>query len=173
MLESATIKRTIICGLVLMTSLLLIILTIAAVPFVNMKVFTNAMAVVIDPSINDTSQNHGGYPSTLKNDNNNNKYQLQSNNNDNNDYDDKKMSSYNSNYDDKKMSSYNSNYDDKKMSSYNSNYDDKKMSSYNSNYDDKNSKYPTRDKIYVCQSGPFEGFFVSSVEFCDLRSSHR
>ena len=149
MLESATIKRTIICGLVLMISLLLIILTIAAVPFVNMKVFTNAMAVVIDPSINDTSQNHGGYPSTLKNDNNNNKYQLQSNNNDNNDY------------------------DDKKMSSYNSNYDDKKMSSYNSNYDDKNSKYPTRDKIYVCQSGPFEGFFVSSVEFCDLRSSHR
>jgi hypothetical protein len=136
MLESATIKRTIICGLVLMTSLLLIILTIAAVPFVNMKVFTNAMAVVIDPSINDTSQNHGVYPSTLKNDNNN-KYQLQSNNNDNNDY------------------------------------DDKKMSSYNSNYDDKNSKYPTRDKIYVCHSGPFEGFYVGSVEFCDLRSSHR
>jgi hypothetical protein len=149
MLESATIKRTIMCGLVLMTSLLLIILTIAAVPFVNMKVFTNAMAVVIDPSINDTSQNYGGYPDTLKNDSNNNKYQLQSNNN------------------------YNSNYDDKKMSSYNSNYDDKKMSSYNSNYDDKNSKYPIRDKIYVCQSGPFEGFFVSSVEFCDLRSSHR
>ena len=137
MLESATIKRTIICGLVLMTSLLLIILTIAAVPFVNMKVFTNAMAVVIDPSINDTSQNHGVYPSTLKNDNNNNKYQLQSNNNDNNDY------------------------------------DDKKMSSYNSNYDDKNSKYPTRDKIYICHSGPFEGFYVGSVEFCDLRSSHR
>ena len=135
MLESAKIKRTIAWGLVLMTSLLLIILTIAAVPFVNMKVFTNAMAVVIDPSINDTSQNHGGYPSTLKNDNNNNKYQLQSNNN--------------------------------------NDYDDKKMSSYNSNYDDKNSKYPTRDKIYVCQSGPFEGFFVSSVEFCDLRSSHR
>ena len=137
MLESATIKRTIMCGLVLMTSLLLIILTIAAVPFVNMKVFTNAMAVVIDPAINDTSQNYGGYPDTLKNDSNNIKYKLQSNNNDN------------------------------------SNYDDKKMSSYNSNYDDKNSKYPTRDQIYVCQSGPFEGFFVSSVEFCDLRSSHR
>jgi hypothetical protein len=137
MLESATIKRTITCGLVLMTSLLPIILTIAAVPFVNMKVFTNAMGVVIDPAINDTSQNYGGYADTLKNDSNNIKYKLQSNNNDN------------------------------------SNYDDKKMSSYNSNYDDKNSKYPTRDKIYVCQSGPFEGFFVSSVEFCDLRSSHR
>jgi hypothetical protein len=47
------------------------------------------------------------------------------------------------------------------------------MSSYDNNYDDKNSKYPNRDKIYVCQSGPFEGFSVSSVEFCDLRSSHR
>jgi len=137
MLESATIKRTIMCGLVLITSLLLIILTITAVPFVNMKVFTNAMAVVIDPAINDTSQNYGGYLDTLKNNSNNIKYQLQSNNNDN------------------------------------SNYDDKKMSSYNSNYDDKNSKYPNIDKIYVCQSGPFEGFSVSSVEFCDLRSSHR
>ena len=137
MLESATIKRTIMCGLVLITSLLLIILTITAVPFVNMKVFTNAMAVVIDPAINDTSQNHGGYLDTLKDDGNNIKYQLQSNNNDNN------------------------------------NYYDKKMSSNDNNYDDKNSKYPNRDKIYVCQSGPFEGFSVSSVEFCDLRSSHR
>jgi len=137
MLESATIKRTIMCGLVLITSLLLIILTITAVPFVNMKVFTNAMAVVIDPAINDTSQNQGGYLDTLKNDGNNIKYQLQSNNNDNN------------------------------------NYYDKKMSSNDNNYDDKNSKYPNRDKIYVCQSGPFEGFSVSSVEFCDLRSSHR
>ena len=125
MLESATIKRTIMCGLVLITSLLLIILTITAVPFVNMKVFTNAMAVVIDPAINDTSQNHGGYLDTLKNDGDIIKNQLQSNNNDDN------------------------------------------------NYDDKNSKYPNRDKIYVCQSGPLEGFFVSSVKFCDLRSSHR
>lgn len=137
MLESATIKRTIMCGLVLITSLLLIILTITAVPFVNMKVFTNAMAVVIDPAINDTSQNHGGYLDTLKNDGDIIENQLQSNNNDDN------------------------------------NYDDKKMSSYDNNYDDKNSKYPNRDKIYVCQSGPLEGFFVSSVKFCDLRSSHR
>jgi hypothetical protein len=136
MLESATIKRTIMCELVLITSLL-IILTIIAVPFVNMKVFTNAMAVVIDPAINDTSQNNGGYLDTLKNDGNNIKYKVQSNNNDDN------------------------------------NYVDKKMSSYDNNYDDKNNKYPTRDKIYLCQSGPFEGFFVSSVEFCDLRSSHR
>jgi hypothetical protein len=28
------------------------------------------------------------------------------------------------------------------------------------------SKYPTDDKNYECRTGPFEGFFVSSVEFC-------
>ena len=28
------------------------------------------------------------------------------------------------------------------------------------------SKYPTEDKKYECRTGPFEGFFVSSVEFC-------
>ena len=29
------------------------------------------------------------------------------------------------------------------------------------------STYPTDDKPYECRTGPFEGFFVSSVEFCD------
>ena len=40
---------------------------------------------------------------------------------------------------------------------------------YNENYyeDKKYSKYPTNDYKYECQKGPFEGFFVSSVEFCD------
>jgi hypothetical protein len=33
----------------------------------------------------------------------------------------------------------------------------------NSNY---YSQYPTDDKKYECRTGPFEGFFVSSVEFC-------
>jgi hypothetical protein len=35
-------------------------------------------------------------------------------------------------------------------------------------YGDNNSysKYPTDDKRYECRTGPFEGFFVSSVEFC-------
>ena len=28
------------------------------------------------------------------------------------------------------------------------------------------SQYPTGDKKYECQTGPFDGFFVSSVEFC-------
>ena len=36
-------------------------------------------------------------------------------------------------------------------------------------YNDDNSyysQYPTDDKKYECRTGPFEGFFVSSVEFC-------
>jgi hypothetical protein len=33
-------------------------------------------------------------------------------------------------------------------------------------YDDSYSKYSTDDKKYECQTGPFEGFFVSLVEFC-------
>jgi len=28
------------------------------------------------------------------------------------------------------------------------------------------SQYPTDDKKYECRTGRFEGFFVSSVEFC-------
>ena len=37
------------------------------------------------------------------------------------------------------------------------------------NYDvdkDMYSTYPTEINKYECQKGPFEGFFVSSVEFC-------
>ena len=29
--------------------------------------------------------------------------------------------------------------------------------------------YPTDDKKYECRTGPFEGFFVSSVEFCKFK----
>ena len=39
---------------------------------------------------------------------------------------------------------------------------------YDTGYGDSSSysKYPTDDKKYECRTGPFEGFFVSSVEFC-------
>jgi hypothetical protein len=40
---------------------------------------------------------------------------------------------------------------------------------YNDNpygYSSYYSQYPTDDKKYECRTGPFEGFFVSSVEFC-------
>ena len=43
----------------------------------------------------------------------------------------------------------------------------------NDSYDNNNnyvpisySEYPTDNKKYECRTGPFEGFFVSSVEFC-------
>jgi hypothetical protein len=38
------------------------------------------------------------------------------------------------------------------------------------NYGDSSySKYPTDDKKYECQTGPLEGFFTSSVEFCKFK----
>jgi len=42
----------------------------------------------------------------------------------------------------------------------------------NSSYGDDNSyysKYPTDDKRYECRTGPLEGFFVGSVEFCNVK----
>ena len=40
-----------------------------------------------------------------------------------------------------------------------------------SSYDDNSyySKYPTDDKRYECRKGTFEGFFVGSVEFYNLK----
>ena len=35
--------------------------------------------------------------------------------------------------------------------------------------DNKYSQYPTEVNKYECQKGPFEGFFVSSVEFCKFK----
>jgi hypothetical protein len=37
---------------------------------------------------------------------------------------------------------------------------------YDDDYDNSYSTYPTDDKTYECRTGPAEGFFVSSVEFC-------
>jgi hypothetical protein len=38
---------------------------------------------------------------------------------------------------------------------------------YDADYGDSSySKYPTDDNKYECRTGPLEGFFVSSVEFC-------
>jgi len=33
-------------------------------------------------------------------------------------------------------------------------------------YGDSYSKYPPEEKKYECRTGSFEGFFVSSVEYC-------
>ena len=52
------------------------------------------------------------------------------------------------------------------------------QSSYGSGDNSYYSKYPTEDKTYECKTGPFEGFFTSSVEFCknvkfDDRKDHK
>lgn len=77
MLKPAT---TITLGLLLIVSLIIM----SATATMNFNLISNAMAVVIDPSINVTSQRFGGYSDNLKNDNN--YYQLQSNSNDNTNY---------------------------------------------------------------------------------------
>jgi hypothetical protein len=48
-------------------------------------------------------------------------------------------------------------------------YDQPRYASYQSSYGDTYSEYKTKDKKYECRTGPFEGFFVSSVEFCDAK----
>ena len=35
------------------------------------------------------------------------------------------------------------------------------------------SQYPTDDKKYECRTGPFEGFFVGSVEFCKFNKFNK
>ena len=44
---------------------------------------------------------------------------------------------------------------------------------YNKYGDNSYSTYPTDDKKYECRTGPFEGFFVSSVEFCKFKFDDR
>ena len=40
---------------------------------------------------------------------------------------------------------------------------------YDDYYSDSYSQHPTDDKKYECRTGPFEGFFVGSVEFCKFK----
>jgi hypothetical protein len=88
-------------------------------------------------------------------------------------YNSQEYESYNAN---QYTPDYNYYYEPMKQqqSSYDNNnnygYDETKQISYNNSYEDmkKYSTYPTKDKKYVCQTGQFKGFFVESVEFCDL-----
>ena len=61
-------------------------------------------------------------------------------------------------------SSYDSASYNKAYSPYNIDKNDKYPDSYIKSTEF--SKYPTLDRIYECQTGPLEGFFTSSVEFC-------
>ena len=69
-------------------------------------------------------------------------------------------------------SSYEQSYSSEPQPSYGpqqSAYDQPKKDYSQSSYDDY-SEYKTKDKKYECRTGPFEGFFVSSVEFCDAKN---
>ncbi|MGI9011704.1 MAG: hypothetical protein ACR2F1_11035 [Nitrososphaeraceae archaeon] len=60
----------------------------------------------------------------------------------------------------------------------NNNFSNVMAQEYDKYGDSSYSQYPTDDKKYECRTGPFEGFFVSSVEFCkhikfDDRKDHR
>ena len=46
------------------------------------------------------------------------------------------------------------------------NFPNVKAQEYDKYGDSFYSQYPTDDKKYECRTGPFEGFFVSSAEFC-------
>ena len=50
-----------------------------------------------------------------------------------------------------------------------SNVKAQEYSTFNDYDDDMYSKYPTEISKYECRTGPFEGFFVSSVEFCKFK----
>jgi hypothetical protein len=52
------------------------------------------------------------------------------------------------------------------MPLFNNNISNTAMAQGYDNYGDSYSKYPTDDNKYECRTGPLEGFFVSSVEFC-------
>ena len=65
--------------------------------------------------------------------------------------------------------SYSNSYNyERQQQPYNNGYDKSSyfMDSYGDRYNDQ------KDKInkYECRTGPFEGFFVSSVEFCDAKN---
>jgi hypothetical protein len=51
--------------------------------------------------------------------------------------------------------------------SYGQSYEDPYQQSYDS-YEDMYSKYPTKDKKFVCEEGPLKGFFVVKPKFCDI-----
>ena len=123
----------------------LIMLSVSSALIGNMNLFPNAMASGKNVETSENSQEYEIYYSD-----NNGKYRA------NYDYD------YQQQQQQQQQPGYSNNYG----------YDNNKKISYNNSYDNDNSKYskyPTKDKKYVCQTGQFEGFFVESVEFCKLK----
>ena len=51
----------------------------------------------------------------------------------------------------------------------NNSFSNVKAQEYDDYHGDSYSQYPTDEKEYECQTGQLEGFFVSSVEFCQFK----
>jgi hypothetical protein len=134
-------------GIFLMASLIMLS-TVASIPMGNMNLFENAMA---SGKNSDKYKNSQEYEQSYYSDDN--KYTPDYN-------------YYNYYYEPMKQQQQQSSYD----TNNNYNYDNEKIS-YNNSYEDmkKYSTYPTKDKKIVCQTGQFQGFFVESVEFCNLK----
>jgi hypothetical protein len=63
--------------------------------------------------------------------------------------------------------SYDNSYSYDRQPSYNKDHD--KSSYIMDSYGDRHNDHKDKIKKYECRTGPFEGFFVSSVEFCDAK----
>ena len=82
--------------------------------------------------------------------------------------------SYDNRYNYDKQPSYNNGYDKSSyfMDSYgdrNNDHKDKKNAYFMDSYGDRNNDHKDKIKEYECRTGQFEGFLVSSVEFCDAK----
>jgi hypothetical protein len=64
--------------------------------------------------------------------------------------------------------SYSNSYSYERQQPYNNGYD--KSSYFMDSYGDRYNNYKDKINKYECRTGPFEGFFVSSVEFCDAKN---
>jgi hypothetical protein len=81
---------------------------------------------------------------------------------------DKNNNSYQPTYGkDPYANNYDNSYSYDRQPSYNKGYD--KSSYIMDSYGDRHNDHKDKIKKYECRTGPFEGFFVSSVEFCDAK----
>ena len=64
--------------------------------------------------------------------------------------------------------SYSNSYNYERQQPYNNGYD--KSSYFMDSYGDRYNDHQDQTNKYECRTGPFEGFFVSSVEFCDAKN---
>ena len=75
---------------------------------------------------------------------------------------------YEQSYEDQYEQSYEDQYEQSYEDQYEQSYEDQYEQSYHDSYDDMYSKYPTKDKKFVCPDGPFKGFYVYNLTFCNV-----